>query len=480
MASKLATAALSGASATAIWQAVRLGLILLSVVILSRLMPPESFGLLAMVTAIVSVGEIIRDFGLSAATLQAKSLSPEEKTNLFWINVAIGGVLSVVAFLASWGIAALYSDQRLILVCQAISITLLMNGIAAQFRAQVNRDLRFNVLGMLDVIPQAIGLAIAIGLGLLWRDERALIVQQVSISATGLVLAILLARWRPTMPRRVSVRHFISFGANLAGTQVSAYLPKNADTVALGLALGAGAVGLYARAYQLILLPLSQLTAPLSRVAIPILARVHETPATFEKYLRAGQFAGGLISGVVYGLIAGLAAPMVEVLLGPGWAGAVPLIQALAIGGCFRAMGQVPYWIFVATGRTKAQLRLYLVAQPLLAALIVAGVIWGALGVAVAGSVGYAIFWFAQVWWAGRYASPVAFALIRPGLAIFAFVALPVAAISYGFTTLGLSAIMTLAVGAPSAGTYAVLISLLLPIFRRQLREIWAVKRGAG
>lgn len=478
MQNRLASAAFGGATATLFWQAIRVLLILVSVVTLSRLLPPAMFGLVAMVTAIVSIGDILRDFGLSTASIQATSISQSEKTNLFWLNTTIGAVLTVIVYALAVPISMFYDNAALIEITQVLSLTFLANGLSAQFRAQINRDLRFNTLGFLDAGPQLLGLGVAIVGALVWNDARALLAQQLTIAFAGLALAIILARWRPSWPSRSGkIGRFLRFGAGLLGTQATAYVSKNVDTVAIGLVASATAVGLYARAYQLVLLPLNQLTAPLSRVAIPILSRVKDVPDAFSRYLFMGQFVGGVGSGLIYGLMFGLAGPLVEILLGSDWMGAVPLVQALALGGCFRAMGQVPYWIFISKGRTGSQFRFYLVAQPLLSGIIVLGVFWGALGVAVAGSIGFALFWYAQTLWAGRSLGMSVRGLIRYGTLIFAVIPVPIGVGTFLLTLVINSAWLSLVVGSLAASAYMALVGLLFPYFRGNYSSMYSVYR---
>ncbi len=476
MSASLGGKAVSGVGATVLWQGVRTGLLALSIVVLARLLSPSDYGLLAMVTAVIGVGELLRDLGLSVAAVQAKRLLPDEKTNLFWVNTGAGLILGLVVFLSSWGLAGLYNEPRLVLITQVLASTFFINGIATQFKAQINRDLRFMALGLSEALPQALGLALAVGAALAGAGYWALVVQAVSVALISLLLNIGFARWLPGLPKRgAPVTRFLRFGGSLAGTQGMAYLSKNIDNVLLGVVYDPVVLGFYSRAYQLIVLPLTQLTAPLSRVAIPILARLQDDRAQFVRYLRSGQFFTVMIASVFYASMVGLGAPLVMIVLGDKWLPVVPILQALAVSGIFRAMGQVPYWIFVAFGLTGAQLRLYLVTQPIIVVAILAGLPWGAVGVAVGSSAGYFVFWFAQMWWAGRK-SPIATGpLILSGLVLVAIFAVPVAGIGLLVSALVPQPIVAVAIGLGASALYAAVVVILVPPYRATVSVVGGV-----
>jgi len=447
-----------------------------SIVVLARLLSPSDYGLLAMVTAVIGVGELLRDLGLSVAAVQSRTLSAGEKSNLFWVNTLIGAVLTALVFSLSWAISALYDQPELVTITQVLALTFFLNGIAAQFKAQINRDLRFMVLGVCEAAPQAMGLLIAILVALQGGGYWALVAQAMVVAGSALILDVLCARWRPGLPdRRVSIRRFLRFGGALAGTQGLAYVAKNIDNVLLGVFYGSGVLGIYSRAYQLIVLPLNQMTAPLSRVAIPILSRLQDDREKFVRYLKSGQFFTVTLSAVFYGSMIGLADPIVRVVLGDRWLAVIPVLQALSISGVFRAMGQVPYWIFVALGLTGRQFKIYAVSQPIVIIAILLGVPWGGVGVALGCSIGYLLFWFVQMWWAGRVSGISTLSLIGSGLGLVCLIGIPVVAIGFAVTSAFDSAMSSLGVGLLGVFAYTAIITLAVPAYRRQLQTVFTI-----
>jgi PST family polysaccharide transporter len=264
----------------------------------------------------------------------------------------------------------------------------------------------------------------------------------------------------------------LRFGGALAGTQGLAYLSKNIDTVALGLVFGSTPLGFYNRAYQIVVLPLTQMTAPLTRVAIPVLSKVQDDDREFVKFLRTGQFFSVLVSSIFFGSVIGLGRPLVEVVLGPDWEPTVLILQVLAVSGIFRVLGQVPYWIFVAKGLAGTQFRFYLVAQPLVAISILCGLPWGPVGVAVGGVVGYALFWGLQMWWAGRQTTIKTLELVWSGLAIAFSVAGPLAVIGWFLSWQVTNAWLAVLIGLASTIVYVGVLVLITPTYRTHIKTV--------
>lgn len=395
----LAKIAAKGAVATVLWQAVRICIQVISVVALARLLDPTQIGLVSMVVAITGVGEILRDFGLALGAVQAKMLSQAEKSNLFWINTSLGLAISSVFWVSAWPIAWLYAEPKLVFITQTMCITFTINGFATQYQAELHRDMRLGRMGLAEVGGQAAGLIAGILVAVSTPTYAAIVTQQIVQTVVVATLLVALARWRPSWPdRSVSVRHIARFGAAVSGTQVIAYLSKNIDNIAVGYRWGAYELGLYGRAFQLVTLPLQQLTAPISRVAIPLFSRALDDNRKYSAYLLVCQTIIVGLAASIFGLLAGVSVPFVNILLGEKWLAIAPMLQVLCLGGVFKILGQVPYWIFISHGSTTRQLKLYLVGQPMIISCIIIGSQWGGIGVAWGGAIGYIAFWLMQMY----------------------------------------------------------------------------------
>lgn len=327
---------------------------LASLMVFSRLLLPQDFGLIAMVTAIIGIAWVVGDFGLSLAAIQAKSLSHGQKTRLFWANTAVGIGLSIVILLLAGPIAAFYGDPRLVPVTQAVAIVFALNGFSTQFRAEVNRSLRFRYLALSDVVSQTAAFGIALVL-VLTTDLTywALVIQQLSAAFIVAVMVAMGARWWPGLPKRgTEMGGLYSFGALTFLAQILTYITSNLDSVLIGKVNGAAVIGHYNRAYQVAAMPIQQLASPLTRVVLPYLSLHRTSQHEFSASLRKIQL---VMSYALVGLLSLLAAatyPVVDIVLGANWGESVPMIRMLTIATAIQSLSYIYYWVMLSQAKT--------------------------------------------------------------------------------------------------------------------------------
>lgn len=476
----LGLAATRGAGVTLVGQGLRFGVQVASLVVLARLLSPADFGLVAMVTALLGAADIVRDFGLSSAAIQARTLDDSERTNLFWANLGIGVLCALAVAAAAPLVVWFYGDRRLLVIVFALSWVFVANGASTQFRAELSRNLRFSALVTVDVAAQVVGISSAVVAAVLGAGYWAIVTQQMVVVVVTLGLCVVLCPWRPGRPhRQVSVRRFFSYGGGVLATQLIAYTTRNVDNVAIGGYWGAQPLGLYSRAYQLLMTPLNQINAPLTRVALPILARVQDDKPLYQHYLERAQLVGCYLTATVLAVAAGLAQPIVGLLFGARWSAVAPLFALLALGGIFRAVSQISYWIFLSRGLTGAQLRLYLVTRPVSIAVMLSGLPWGPTGVAIGCSVAYFLDFLVQLWWAGRVADVRTWPLLRKALQCILLVGAPAGAMALLGTRLAAPLLLQLLNGTALAALYVALVGLAVPPVRRDLVLVLRFARRA-
>lgn len=466
--STLAGAAARGGAITVGAQLVRIVLQFGSIIVLARLLSPEVFGLLAMVLAVIGIAELIRDFGLSIASVQAKVVTRPERDNLFWANTALGSGCALLAWASTPLLVALYDEQRLRPIVLPLALVFVLSGMNTQYRADLARRLRFHALAFGDVAGPAAGIATAVVLAVLGAGVWALVAQQLVAAGVSLLVNALNARWLPGgVHLGTSIRKYFRFGANVLGTQSLNYITRNIDSVVLGAFRSPIELGLYSRAYQMLMVPLNQINAPLTNVAVPVLSRVQEDRAALGRALRRAQLVACYVTAPLLVVAAALSEPVVGLLLGDRWLPMAAIFAVLALGGIFRSIGQVSYWAFLSTARTGALLRLQLWTQPIMVALIVAGVPWGGVGVALGHLVANVFSWVASLVVAGQATGVDVRPLFATSAAAVAGTALPAGVAAWGASQLVEGYALQILLGLVAAIAAATLVGALVPPVRR-------------
>lgn len=470
---RLGARAAGGAAVTMAGQGLRMLVQFGGIILLARLLTPHDYGLMAMVTAIVGVAEILRDFGLSSAAVQARQVSREQRDNLFWINSGIGLLLALAVFASAHAIAGFYREPALVVISQALALTFLLNGMTTQYRAHLSRGLRFGQLALGDVGGQVAGLAVAVAVALAGFGFWALVAQQLVQSLVTLLLVVLCARWLPGgYRRRAPMREFLGFGWNLMLAQLLGYASRNVGQVLIGARVGADALGLYNRAFQLLMMPLNQINAPATTVALPVLSQLQDDPARFSAFLLRGQTVMVHLIVALFAFACAQALPLMVLVLGEQWRPAVPLFQWLAIGGIFQAVAYASYWVFLAKGLMGSQLRYSVVTRLLLVGGILAGSWWGVGGVAAGYSIGLLLMWPLSLYWVWRASGVPMWPVLANGARAIAAYGLAGLASWLAARWAGGPLWQQLAAGTLAMAVATALLAVLWPAFRRDIASI--------
>ena len=383
--SNLGKRAFSGGIVTTLSQAARFALYMALTVILARMLKPPDFGLVAMALALTSVLHMFRDAGLSTATVQQERITHAQVSNLFWANVAVGLLCTLVgvglAPLMSW----FYRDPRLIGITISLSLTLLAGGAAVQHLALLNRQMRFTALALIDVSSMVTSLVVGVVMAACGFGYWSLVGSQLAAAFAELLLAWLASGWRPQLPKaRSGTRSMLNFGASLTFAMLLRRITSNADSFLLGRYSGAHALGLYSRGMALVMRPLDQFLVPFDKVFLPVLSRLQDQPERYRRNFLQIYNAIALVSFPIAGLLLGLSRPLVLALLGPRWEEVAPLVAALAITALFYPVACASMWLLTTQRRNRDILVSGIAISLISITACVVGLPFGPIGVALA------------------------------------------------------------------------------------------------
>jgi PST family polysaccharide transporter len=388
---------------TLLSQGARFSLQLLSTFVLARLLTPKDFGLVAMVTAVTGFISLFKDLGLSSALIQKDRITQEQVSTLFWINLAISLLLMTLTMALAPLVAWFYKEPCLSGVMMVSAVAFLLAGSTVQHQALLRRQMQFKALAIVDIIACMTGVGIGIISAVFGARYWALVFMLLGIAFATTVGSWIACTWKPGFPVRNSgVRSMLVFGGHLTGFNMVNFFARNLDAILIGRVWGAQPLGYYSRAYSLLMLPLQQITEPMSAVAVAALSRLQDDPERLRKFYLQGI---SLVTLVTMPLIAFLTVRSKDIILlvfGPQWVPAAGIFAVLGISALIQPIYNSSGWLFISTGNTRRLFRWGLPNSLVICLSFLVGIKFGPTGVAICYTIVTYLILAPCIWYAGK------------------------------------------------------------------------------
>lgn len=333
----------------------------LILMVLTRLLGPEAFGLVALAVIFTDFVEIFLDQGFSAAIVQRANLEQEHLDTAFWISVLTGILLTVGSIAASGWVATFFQEPRLASVLSWLSITFIFGALSSTQMAILQRKLAFKNLAARSMTAKAVGGIVGVSLALAGFGVWSLVAQKLAANLAAIIVLWRTSDWRPGF--NLSKKHFkelFSFGVSVAGNNILTELVRHSDDFLIGYFLGTTLLGYYTIGYRLLLVIMRLVTGIINAVAFPTFARLQQNP---ERMLRAfynvTQYTSLLAFPVFIGL--GILAPeLIPALFGEKWGPSIPVMQVLALFGILQSVLAFNGSVMRASGKPSWQFSIML------------------------------------------------------------------------------------------------------------------------
>jgi O-antigen/teichoic acid export membrane protein len=329
------------------------GLRFLVSVILARLIAPRDFGLLAMVLVFTGFAGLFGDFGFGQSLIQREKIEERHRSSIFWISLAIGFLLAGTTVVAAPLAAHFYREPRLVPVMMLIAVSFPLGSLGTVQKALLTREMRFRAFGLIEVANTTISGVAAIVLALRGFGVWSLVWQQILSYVVVAIGTFWVLDWRPHLTvDRGALAELFGFSAHLTGFSAVNYWFRNADNMLVGRYFGSAPLGIYSRAYNLMLLPLSQVVWVVARVMFPALSKLQNDKVRVKSiFLRMVSIISLITCPLMLGLLA-VADHFVLGLYGPIWAEMIPVLRIFCILGLIQSISSTVGLIFQSQGRT--------------------------------------------------------------------------------------------------------------------------------
>lgn len=350
--------------------------------VLARLLAPTDFGLVALASLAVQLLGIITELGITSALVQRLTVNDEELSTGFWLGLGFSTVLATVGFAAAESIALLFHQPRIAPLLRAMMFILPFASLGQIGDVILQRRLDFRSIATIDWVSGMVSAGLGVSAAFAGWGLWALVVQFVSSTAVAVLLRLLMVRWRPILVFDKSVaRRILGYGSSLVSMGLLNYAAVNVDNALIGAGIGAAALGYYMLAYNLVLLPSTNVGGLVSRVMFPALSTLQSDRQRF-----VGAYGGMLrvVSLATFPLVVGLGvtAPLaIPVIYGPQWNPSVNLLEILTVVGIFQSVN-VSGVAYSAIGRPQLLLGWAMISVTVMTIGFAIGVRHGVTGVA--------------------------------------------------------------------------------------------------
>jgi polysaccharide transporter, PST family len=351
--------------------------------VLARLLAPHDWGLAAMVLVVSGFVVVFTDSALGTALIQRKELLAGDRSTVFWTTAAVGLVLAAGGIAISGPVASFYGEPEVESLFAALSVGFFVSALGSTQAALMVRDMQFRLLELRQMGATAVGAAAGITIALMDFGAWAIVGQQLAEAAASTALLWWLSPWRPSLRFSIaSLRRLGGFAGNVFGENLLYQAGRNVSNLLVGRFLGAAAVGTYSLANNVILVPFLRIAGPLQQVFFPAFSRMHEDRERMaDVWIRATRLVATISIPALVGLVV-VAPDFVQVVLGPKWSEATPVIQILAWVGLIQSLQTLAGEVLLALGRASWLLRFTAVWFVGSIVAFAIGLQWGLLGVA--------------------------------------------------------------------------------------------------
>jgi polysaccharide transporter, PST family len=357
---------------------------LVSAIILARLLTPEDFGLVALVTVLTIFAPLLIDFGLSDATTQTANITRRQVNGLFWLSNGIGFTISVLVALSSPLIAWIYGEPRVEAIALYSSITFLLLGMSGQHIALLRRAMQFGAIAKMQIMSTLAGLTVAIPMAMSGYGYWALVLRPIVSAACLVAGAWLACQWRPGLPVfDKEVWPMVRFGMHVVGYSIVTAASRSVDRIALGLAYRPQEVGSYHNAILLYENSIYNALAQIHSVGSAALGKLRSDPVELrEKYEAALSTLAFFVmpAAVILSLTS---RDLVVLLMGEKWRESGILLSIIALRGIFHVIQGSEGWLHLSIGRPDRWKNWGIVTAIVRTLAVLAGLPFGPTGVAI-------------------------------------------------------------------------------------------------
>lgn len=343
----------------ALSQIIRVACNVLTIFFLSRLLSPTDIGLISMAMVVINFIAIIRDLGTSAAVIQHKEIDEDLRSSVFWLNLIFGIVLAGIIIAVSPLIASFFNAPPLIKVLDILAISLPIYSITSTNMALLERDSQFKQISFIEIVSTLASLILALYMAYEGYGVYSLVGQTILQATLSAIMLVIASRWLPKfILSKKALQSIFGFTSNLVFFNIVNYFARNLDQIVIGRFFAKNDLGIYTMGYRIMLFPVQNITAVLTRSLFPLLSRLADNKAEAFGLYQTSLRSVALLIPIIMCEIAAVHQELVAVTLGSNWTRVAILLVILAPTAILQAFVTTTGTVFMSQGKSGTLFRI--------------------------------------------------------------------------------------------------------------------------
>lgn len=390
-------------------------------IVLARLLSPEEFGTIGLLYVFTGIAAVFVDSGFSSALVQRQDVTHTDESTVFWFNLAMGALVTLILWLSAPAIAAFFVLPILTPLTELLALNVFLSALGSTHNTLLTKHLNFRVRMKIGGFATLISGVIAIAMAWNGYGVWALAVQALASACVTTLLLWGYNPWRPAMVfSSKSVRELFGFGGYILASGLLDILYSRAHALSVGTFFGVRELGFYNRADGTKQLPGGVLTSILAHVAFPVFSAAAQDKVQLRRGVQLAVRGMMLINVPMMLGIAATAEPLVLTLFGTQWLPSVPLLQVLSLGAVLWPLHIINLNALMAQGHSHLIFRLEIIKNLVGTVLLLVSIFYGVMGIAWSLVVFSVLAFAINAYYSKRFLDYGVFAQTRDFLAILA------------------------------------------------------------
>lgn len=333
-------------------------------VLLARLIMPDQFGMIAMLTVFLAVANCFISSGLGDALYRKKERTQADCSTVFWFSFIVSIIFYWILFFCAPLISDFYNMPQLTAILRVSAITIIIGTLAGIHRMFLQLELDFKTFAKFNVVGLIISGIVGVTLAYLKFEVWALVFQNLTMTIVPSILVIIKVKWHPSFIfSKASFKEFFGFGSKLLASSILDQIYSNIYSIVIGKVYKASDLAFYNRSHNLASLTSSMPTGVLQSVTFPLLVRLQDnTEAMKNAYRRIIKLSGFVVFPICLGCGA-VAYPLINVLYTDVWIFSASLLSITVFSLMWYPIHAVNLNYLIVKGRSDLFFRLEVIKK---------------------------------------------------------------------------------------------------------------------